>query len=153
MADKRMLQGVAPLTLVIPDGGVARYVHAGHLCDPDGIDDTAVERLIDEKYLRWVTVTEEGLVTPEDTPDGPASTGAAPAQASNVNPEPLPGTHVDPAVESARAAARAKLPADGSPPHGNASHEVWVEFAVAQGMDRAEAEKATSDELRDALKS
>lgn len=55
-------------------------------------------------------------------------------------------------VEAKRAAAKAKLPDDGSPPHGNASKDVWVEYAVTQGMDRAAAESADLKDLRDALK-
>lgn len=51
-------------------------------------------------------------------------------------------------VEAKRAAARAKLPADGSAPAGNASHEVWVEYAVAKGYDRAEVEKSSRDDLK-----
>ncbi len=55
------------------------------------------------------------------------------------------------AAEQKRAAARAKLPADGSAPHHNAAPEVWVEYAVKQGLDRAEAEKASKEDLRKAL--
>lgn len=58
---------------------------------------------------------------------------------------------VDAETERRRAEARAKLPADGSAPDGRAAEEVWVEFAVLQGLDRTEAEKAGKAELRRAL--
>ncbi len=45
-------------------------------------------------------------------------------------------------AEAVREAARAKLPADGSAPHPNAGEAVWIEYAVKQGTDRTEAEKA-----------
>lgn len=54
-------------------------------------------------------------------------------------------------LEAKRAEARAKLPADGSAPDGRAAEAVWVEYAVLQGLDRAEAEKAGKEELRKAL--
>ncbi len=55
------------------------------------------------------------------------------------------------ALEQKRAAARAKLPADGSAPHHNASQEVWVEYAVAKGLGRDEAEKASKEDLKQVL--
>ncbi len=43
-----------------------------------------------------------------------------------------------------------KQNADGTyvAPHANAGEDVWVEYAVAQGTDRGEAEKAGRDELK-----
>ena len=52
------------------------------------------------------------------------------------------------AKEQERAAARSKLPPDGSAPRGNASHDVWVEFAVLKGYDRAEVEKTDRDDIK-----
>jgi hypothetical protein len=54
-------------------------------------------------------------------------------------------------IDRRREAAKAKLPADGSAPDGRAGHEVWVEFAVARGLDRDEATKASKDDLKSAL--
>lgn len=56
-------------------------------------------------------------------------------------------------VEAKREAARAKLPTDGTAPHHNAGEDVWREYAVSRGMDRAEVEKASKDDLKAALKS
>lgn len=55
------------------------------------------------------------------------------------------------AAEAKRAAARAKLPADGVAPHHNAGKDVWVEYAVRRGMGREAAEAATPVELRQTL--
>jgi hypothetical protein len=52
------------------------------------------------------------------------------------------------AVEAKRAAAAAKLPADGSAPDGRAATEVWVEYAVRQGYDRETVEKSSKDDIR-----
>ncbi len=52
------------------------------------------------------------------------------------------------ALEEKRAAARAKLPTDGSAPDGRASDAVLVEYLVSKGYDRGEAEKAGSSDLR-----
>ncbi|MET0416051.1 MAG: hypothetical protein ABW022_08525 [Actinoplanes sp.] len=55
-----------------------------------------------------------------------------------------PGTVRD-ETESKRAAARAKLPADGSEPDGRASQAVWVEYLAGRGSsydDIKDADKA-----------
>lgn len=49
------------------------------------------------------------------------------------------------------AAAEAKLPA-GQKPDGRSSDDVWRVYAVRQGMDRAEVEKASKADLQGALK-
>ncbi|MET8278270.1 hypothetical protein [Micromonospora sp. NPDC005174] len=48
---------------------------------------------------------------------------------------------VDPEVEQKRAAARAKLPADGSAPKSSHGIDVWVEYLVGQGYDYAQVSK------------
>lgn len=143
MSDSReMLQGVAPLTLVIPVSGQARYVHRNALLDPAEADDATVERLVGGKFLRWVRVDADGMVTPlgddgKVSKDAPVeSAGAAP----QAGPAELGG--VDPELLHKRAAAAAKLPTDGSPPKHNNGEDVWVEYAVRQGMARDEAEQA-----------
>lgn len=49
-------------------------------------------------------------------------------------------------------AVGAEPPADGSAPPQNASKAAWVEYAVSQGMDRDEANKASKKDLIDTLK-
>lgn len=53
----------------------------------------------------------------------------------------------DAEVADRRAAARAKLPVDGSAPHGNASKEVWVEYLAARGYDYGELSKQDKADL------
>lgn len=53
----------------------------------------------------------------------------------------------DPEVAQKRAAARAKLPADGSAPKASNGQDVWVEYHVAQGGDYADLAKQDRDEL------
>lgn len=55
---------------------------------------------------------------------------------------------VDAEVAERRAAAKAKLPADGSAPDGRAADAVFVEYLVANGYGRDEVEKADRAELR-----
>jgi hypothetical protein len=46
-----------------------------------------------------------------------------------------------------RAAAKAKLPADGSAPDGRAGQPVWAEYLVARGSRYADVKDADKDEL------
>ena len=74
-----------------------------------------------------------GLIEPIDAPSdvapAPAGTGDGTPAAEQPQPE------VDPEVEAKRANARAKLPADGSPPDKRAAQAVWVEYLVTKGYD------------------
>lgn len=51
-------------------------------------------------------------------------------------------------VVEKRAAARAKLPEDGSAPDGRAGQPVWVEYLAARGYDYAELAKQDKAELQ-----
>lgn len=62
------------------------------------------------------------------------------------------GDEPDADVEAKRAEARAKLAELGGTPDGRSSEAVWVEYAVAQGLSREEAEKAGKTELIAALR-
>ena len=53
----------------------------------------------------------------------------------------------DSEVAQKRAAARAKLPTDGSLPKASHGQDVWVEYLVGQGYDYAETSKQDKDEL------
>jgi hypothetical protein len=149
MTSRKALQGVAPLTLVIPDGGAGQYVYARHLLEADRIDEESAQRLVDEGFLRWVSVDENGLITPLDEAGkadkaAPKETGGTPAQAASQAGDPVEANE----VLQRRAAAAAKLPADGSAPDGRAATEVWVEYAVRQGYDRETVEKSSKDDIR-----
>jgi hypothetical protein len=51
-------------------------------------------------------------------------------------------------LDAKRAAARAKLPADGSEPDGRASQAVWVEYLVASGSRYEDVKDAPKQELQ-----
>ncbi|WP_433460701.1 hypothetical protein [Micromonospora sp. CA-248212] len=53
----------------------------------------------------------------------------------------------DPEVATRRAAAREKLPTDGSMPKTQNGHDVWVEYHVAQGGNYDDLVKQDKDEL------
>lgn len=80
----------------------------------------------------------------------PDAAGTGKAAAEQVEDDPDAKAAAE--AEAKREAARAKLPADGSAPHHNAGEDVWREYAVSKGMDRAEVEKASKDDLKAALK-
>lgn len=84
---------------------------------------------------------------------GAAESVEGPGGGSVVSSAPVTGQSDDEKTEAKRAAARAKLPADGSAPHHNAGKDQWVEYAVGKGVDRAEAEKVSVAELRQTLAS
>lgn len=50
-----------------------------------------------------------------------------------------------------RYASQGWRPASTDAPAGNASKDEWLAYAAAQGLDAAEAEAMTRDELRAAL--
>ncbi len=160
MAEK-MLRGRAPLTMWRGADGVGGSLYRGSLVDPGRVDAEDRDRLIAEGFIEWVVPDGESWKRAEDNTAGEAADPVTVGDAAVVDPDEVDNgtvnvgaaTAVDPAAEAERAEARSKLPADGSPPHGNASKAVWVEFAVSKGMSREEAEKADRDDLREALKS
>ena len=119
------------------DGGL-RLAYKGAPV-PDGQDPERLEHLLSTGLIAEV---EDADLAPNAAvvADEFATTGG-----QRVTPE------VDGEQEQKRAAARAKLPADGSAPDGRASTEVWVEYAVSRGLDRTEAEKASREDLKRAL--
>ncbi len=172
----KMLRGKAPLTSLAASGLTpGRLLYRGGLADPATVSQAEQERLVREGFLEWVEADGEGwkltdadgdeavlVGDPHRPGDGdPADPGVVnvPAERPDLNDLPAPpadpGTLNEPkpvddeaSAEERRAAARAKLPEDGSAPKGSASQEVWAEYAVAQGYDRAEVEKASRDDLR-----
>src|SRR4051812_20324649 len=94
---------------------------------------------------------DPGLVNKvADRPD-PTSALQTPADPGLVHGQPTVTPETDDpeaAKEQERAAARSKLPEDGSAPKGNASRQVWVEYAVVKGYDRDAMEGADRDEIR-----
>lgn len=134
-------QVVAEAAHVTTAGGL-KLLYKGAIV-PDDCDPKRVKHLLDTGLIKEIGKAADAELAPNAAvvPDEFATTGGE-----------------QPAVESGQAeldrrreAARAKLPSDGSAPDGRASHEVWVEYAVARGLSREEAEKASKDDLRKAL--
>jgi hypothetical protein len=128
---------VAEAAHVKVDGGL-RLAYKGAPV-PDGQDPERLKHLLSTGLIAAVDdadLAPNAAVVAEEF----ATTGG-----ERVTPE------VDSEQEQKRAAARAKLPADGSAPDGRASHETWVEYAVSKGLSREESEKASKDDLKAAL--
>lgn len=87
-----------------------------------------------------------GLV--EEVPDSEAP---APTPTPAEEP-PTAGVNVPAVDDPRRVKARAKLPADGSPPPPQAGEDVWVEYAVSKGYAYEAARTAGKDELINLLK-
>lgn len=66
--------------------------------------------------------------------------------------EPPPTGGQPEELSAERAAARAELPSDGSPPPATASKAVWVEAAVVKGYDYEAAAAETKNNLIGLLK-
>ncbi len=163
--DNKLLRGKAPLTIWRGAGGPGGNLYRGSVLDPKQVDPVDRDRLLAEGYVEWVVRDGETFRLAEDTRTGSAGDPVTVGDVAVVDPNEDPGMlnvaplkadesdskDADAAAEAKRADARAKLPADGSAPDGRASEAVWVEYAVAQGLDRAEAEKAGKEELRKLL--
>ncbi|WP_336793009.1 hypothetical protein [Gordonia malaquae] len=98
---------------------------------------------------------DEGTLPPADesTVDTGTSTGEGDASAGDGDDDVLSGLDTDADGDNATGDA----PADGDEPAAvarpklTAPHAEWIEFAVAQGMDRAEAEGTDRADLVKAL--
>lgn len=158
MAEK-MLRGKSPLTVYRGAGGPGGHLYRGSVLDPRLVDADDRARLVGEGHLEWVVPDGEGWKLAVDTDDGKAGDSVTVGDTGVVDPNEVDNGTVnpvvapfDPEVEAKRAAARAKLPGDGSAPDGRAGEDVWREYAVKQGMDRVEVEKASKADLVGALK-
>lgn len=137
MTDVTNYKVVGECAHVKVDGGL-RLAYKGAPV-PDGQDPKRLEHLLSTGLIAKV---DDADLAPNAAvvADEFATTGG-----QRVKPE------VDSEQEQKRAAAKAKLPTDGSAPDGRASHEVWVEYAVSKGLSREESEKASKDDLKAAL--
>ncbi len=118
---------------------------------PEGVEPRRLKHLLDTGLVEAEGATP---LAPND-PIGSAETGepvgdgAHPVVTEGQRQSQRDAAESGDDAERKRADARAKLPADGSAPKGSASQEVWAEYAVAQGYDRSEVEKASRDDIRD----
>ena len=159
---EKLLRGKQPLTVWRgANGGPGGNLYRGGLLDPKQVDSDDMKRLVAEGFLEFVVRDGESFVLADDTDTGqkgdPVTVGdnglvpESEVDNGTVNPPTTPVEN--PELETKRAEARAKLPADGSPPKATHGEDVWIEYAVKQGIDRGEAEKAGKDELRKLLTS
>lgn len=155
MAEK-LLRGKAPLTLWQGANGAAGgHLYRGGLLDPETVDADDRKRLINEGFLDVVVRKGESFVLAEDTDTGdkgdPVTVGDAglvPESETDNGTVNTPTEPVaDPERETRRAAARAKLPVDGSAPKASNGQDVWVEYHVAQGGNYDDLAKQDRDEL------
>ncbi len=120
---------------------------------PDGVDKDRLKHLLDTGLVAEVSEGEEiapnAAVEQDPTVGIPPQPPARPDGDDPGNGDEGKGGGEELTAE--QKAARAKLPADGSPPHHNAGTDVWVEYAVKQGLSREEASKVSKEELRKAL--
>jgi len=119
----KQLVGKAPLSLVRTVDSGMEYVYAGKPV-PRSADPADVRRLLDEGFLVEVASVEAAAEVEVEQPDDPGLVNAE---------QPDTGDGDEAAPRPPRAAAK----------------EVWVDYAVAQGVDRAAAEALTKQELVD----
>lgn len=103
---------------------------------PGDVDPARLRHLLDVGLVEEVADLDAPYPAGVDTPSQIASVGGQPVVSG-----------VDSATEARRAAAREKLPADGAVPKATHGEDVWVEYAVTQGVDRGEAERLGKGEL------
>lgn len=123
---------------------------------PDGVDEKRLKHLIDSGLVakvEGVPLAPNAAVQQDPTVGVPTSQPGAGDKTDSGSGDGLHPTLTDEQREAQakQADAKAKLPADGSAPHHNASDAVWVEYAVVRGMDRDEATKAGKEEIRKTL--
>jgi hypothetical protein len=176
MTDK-FLRGKQPLTFWRgAAGGAGGYLYRGGLLDPNQIDAKDRDRLVDEGFLEYVVRDGEQFRLAEDTDTGakgdPVTIGdngfpaASEVDNGTVNSEvtnqaqeqrkadadAAEKAKADAEVADRRAAAKAKLPEDGSAPDGRASKDVRVEWLAGQGHDYDELMKQDDAALKDLVK-
>jgi hypothetical protein len=160
------LRGKLPLTMYRGANGTAGgYLYRGSVIEEHRVDHDDAERLIGEGFLEKVVRAGEGFKLADDTDTGRkgdsvavGDTSAVPDSELAKDPGPVNGeqqsaaaeatANADRETEARRAAARAKLPADGSLPDGRASKDVWVEWLAGRGYAYDELVKQEPAELK-----
>jgi len=118
---------------------------------PNGVDTDRLQHLLTTGLVAEVGEGEE--IAPNASVVQDPTVGIPPQQPTGPSDDSKTDDSTGRTAEltAEQQAARAKLPADGSAPHHNAGADVWIEYAVAQGLSREEASKVTKEELRKAL--
>jgi len=145
----------AHVTLTGPTGRATNLLLKGAMVPADAPE---LPRLLDLGFVAQVGADETGGVDASGVPAGaygievPANITSTPVAKSPeqlaAEQEAAAKAQADADLTEKRAAARAKLPADGSAPDGRASQEVWVEFLVSKGSDYDSIKDVEKAELR-----
>ncbi len=156
-------QVVAECAFVTLDGPTGRFqtlMYKGALV-PEGAPE--LERLIDSGHVKKVGGEVTGGLNSDGVPDG----GLDGSVHEGLTTTPVPKSDEQLAEEKAeaerqkaeqdvaekRAAAQAKLPADGSLPDGRAGRDVWVEYLVRDGASYDDVKDADKADLMELAKS
>ncbi len=168
MGDRYQVTGECAHVVVTDHTGVSavNLLYKGAFL-PDGVDEKRLKHLLDTGLVGKVdgeplapnaaiSAQAAGLDNPagsnRDPEGGEASDSVHPPVLTAEQEEAQRQALTESAeTQRRRDAAKAKLPADGSAPHHNAATEVWVEYAVKQGLSREESEKASKEDLKKAL--
>jgi hypothetical protein len=144
----------AHVTLSTPTGRMNVLLLKGALVPADAPE---LERLLDLGYVAKVGGEETGGVDASGIPAGaytsdvPAAVTSTPVEKSaeqrKADAEAAEKFKADADVADKRAAAKAKLPADGSAPDGRASKDVWVEYLAGNGYSYDELIKQDKADL------
>ena len=166
-----LLRGVAPLTMARSvSGSYLPPIYRGQMVRARQLNPDDLERLTDWGYLAPVSAgdghsavagaalppvighdDEVFLVDHPSAKEPVLSTG--PERSATLDREKA---KAETEVADKRAAAKAKLPADGSAPDGRAAQAVWVEYLVSKGSrydDVKDADKADLQKLAEQQKS
>jgi hypothetical protein len=145
----------AHVTVNTPSGRMLTLLLKGALAPADAPE---LERLLDLGYVAKVGVDETGGVDAAGIPSGaytsdvPASVTSTPVPKSEAqvkaDAEAADKAKADAEVAERRAAAKAKLPEDGSVPDGRAGKDVFVEYLAGKGYDYDELIKQEKPELQ-----
>ena len=150
----------AHATISTPYGRVVQLMYKGALIPADAPE---LPRLLGMGFVAKLGNDENttGGVDATGTPSGaytirvPASVTSTPVtvvtDATGKGTGNVAGA-ADTESDGARAAAKAKLPTDGSAPHPNAGQPVWVEYHVARGSRYEDVVNADKAELVDLAK-
>lgn len=116
---------------------------------PDDCDPDRLKHLVDTGMVKEVGSADDTALAPnaaivpeENATTGGQRLGPDGSVKPRVDGGDGSGDKADPKVQARRDAAKAKLPADGSKPDGRSGDQVFVEYLVGKGYDRAELEKA-----------
>jgi hypothetical protein len=148
MTQRYKVVGACAHATVDTRDGRRRLLHLRGTLLPPGVPGEEIRHLLAVRLV--APVNGDAPAAPDDQPDDLSTDPVGDPPPGHDNPpgetatSPLPDgqetgqappAEPDPDVETKRAAARAKLPADGSKPDGRHGQPVWVEWLAQRGYD------------------